>query len=182
MKRAKQFRFWCYLSAVVLLGFSGAGCGSDKPAHAAAEGKPLSTYFPIKLGNQVVQLQVAALEPEMQIGLMYRRDLKPDQGMIFVYRKPDRMNFYMRNTPTPLDIGFFTSDGVLREKYPMYPFDEKTVASRSDRIQFSVEMNQGWYDQNGVKAGAQLDLKALTEALKTRGFEPKEYGLEKSEG
>lgn len=181
MKRAKQFQFWSYLCAIVLLGLSLGGCGQNKNAAQAAEGKPLSTYFPIKLGIQVVQLQVAALEPEMAMGLMYRRDLKPDQGMLFIYPKAQRMDFYMRNTPTPLDIGFFTSDGVLREKYPMYPFDEKTVSSRSDRIQLSVEMNQGWYDQNGVKVGAQLDMKALIEALKARGFEPRKYGLEKAE-
>ena len=181
MKRAKQFRFWCYLSAVLFLGLSITGCGEHKTAQKA-DGKPLSTYFPVKLGNQVVQLQVAAVEQEMAVGLMYRRDLKPDQGMIFIYPKPERMNFYMRNTPTALDIGYFSADGVLREKYPMYPFDEKTISSRSDRIQFSVEMNQGWYDQNGVKAGAQLDLKAIAEALKARGLEPKDYGLNKSEG
>lgn len=181
MKRAKQFRFWCYLSASVLLGLTFTGCGADKTAHTT-EGKPLSTYFPIKLGNQVVQLQVAAVPAEMEMGLMYRRDLKPDQGMIFIYQRPDRMNFYMRNTPTPLDIGYFSADGVLREKYAMYPYDEKTISSRSDRIQFSVEMNQGWYDQNGVKPGAQLDVKAVEEALKARGLDPKDYGLGKSEG
>ncbi len=113
----------------------------------------------------------------MQMGLMHRRDLKPDQGMIFIYQRPDRMSFYMRNTPTPLDIGFFTADGVLREKYPMHPFDETSVTSRSDRIQFSVEMNQGWYDRNGVRPGAQLDLKAVAEALAARGLDPKDYGL-----
>ena len=176
MKRAKQFRFWCYLSAFALFGLSFSGCGEDKSAKTA-EVKPLSTYFPIKVGDQVVQLQIAAQLSEMQNGLMQRRDLKPDQGMIFIYQKPDRMHFYMRNTPTPLDIGYFSPDGVLREKYQMYPFDETTVSSRSDRIQFSVEMNQGWYDRNGVKPGAQLDVKAVTDAIKARGLDPKDYGL-----
>lgn len=176
MKSVKQFRIWASLSIAVLLGGAVCGCGENKTA-VAAEAKPASTYFPVAVGGQTVQLQIAARPNEMMYGLMNRRDLKPDQGMIFVYPKPERMSFYMRNTPTPLDIGFFTSDGALREVYPMYPFDETTINSKSDRIQFSIEMNQGWYQQNGVKPGAKLDLKALSAALKARGIEPKEFGL-----
>jgi uncharacterized protein len=97
--------------------------------------------------------------------------------MVFVFPAPQRMGFYMRNTPTPLTIGYFDADGVLREKYDMHPFDETTVSSRSDRIQFCVEMNQGWYDRNGIKPGAQLDLKALMAAMKARGVDPVEYGM-----
>ncbi len=126
----------------------------------------------------MVQMQLAVLDGEMQHGLMGRRDLGADQGMIFVYQKPERMNFYMRNTPTPLDIGYFKADGRLQEVYPMYPYDEKTVSSRSDAIQFCLEMNQGWYVANGVRTGAQLDLKALAAALKARGFELAAFKLE----
>lgn len=176
MKSAKQFRFWCYLSIAVLTCGAISGCDGGKSA-VSTEVKPASTYFPIKLGSETVRLQIAALQNEMMTGLMYRRDLQPDQGMIFIYPKPDRMSFYMRNTPTPLDIGYFTSDGVLREKYAMYAFDETTVPSKSNRIQFSVEMNQGWYDQHGVKPGAQLDVKAVVAALQARGLDPKNYGL-----
>ncbi|PTY05004.1 hypothetical protein DB347_18755 [Opitutaceae bacterium EW11] len=113
------------------------------------------------------------------LGLMHRRDLKPDDGMVFVFPRPQRMSFYMRNTPTPLSIGYFDSEGVLKEVYPMYPFDETTVNSRSDRIQFCVEMNQGWYEKNGVRTGDKLDVKALAAALKARGQDPVEYGLRK---
>jgi len=122
-------------------------------------------------------MQLAVFPLEMQHGLMGRRDLGPDQGMIFIYQKPERMNFYMRNTPTPLDIGYFTSDGRLHEVYPMYPFDERTVSSRSEAIQFSLEMNQGWFQANGVKPGAQIDLPALAAALKARGFQSEAFGI-----
>ena len=80
-------------------------------------------------------------------------------------------------TPTPLDIGFFRSDGMLAEIYALHPFDEKTVSSRGSELRFALEMNQGWYQANGVKPGAQLDLKALAAALKARGFTPAKYGL-----
>jgi len=166
---------------LVVLVFPLAGCGKKPEAAPPEVYKSVADFFPIKVGDRTVQMQLAVFPLEMQHGLMGRRDLGPDQGMIFIYQKPERMNFYMRNTPTPLDIGYFTGDGRLREVYPMYPFDERTVSSRSEAIQFSLEMNQGWYTANGVKPGAQLDLKALAAALKARGFEPKEFKLEKSE-
>jgi len=164
-----------------VLVFPLAGCGKKPEAAPPEVYKSVADFFPIKVGDRTVQMQLAVFPLEMQHGLMGRRDLGPDQGMIFIYQKPERMNFYMRNTPTPLDIGYFTADGRLHEVYPMYPFDERTVSSRSEAIQFSLEMNQGWFQANAVKPGAQLDLKALATALKARGFEPKEFKLEKSE-
>jgi hypothetical protein len=156
-----------------------AACGDGKPTAAAAEAavKTVSDFFPIKVGEKTVRMQLVVLAPEMEHGLMDRRDLGRDDGMIFVYAKPQQMSFWMHNTPTPLDIGFFDSGGVLREFYPMQPFDETTVTSRSDELHYALEMNQGWYRGNGIKPGAQLDLKALAAALKARGFEPRKFGL-----
>jgi hypothetical protein len=87
------------------------------------------------------------------------------------------MSFWMHNTPLPLDIGFFSSEGELKEIYPMLPFDEATIRSRDERLQFALEMNQGWFHDNGVRPGARLDLAALREALKARGATPGDFGL-----
>ena len=152
-------------------------CGAEKAPQA--EIKPASTYFPIGIGAKTVQLQVAALPNETRQGLMHRRDLKPDDGMVFVFPSGEQRGFYMRNTPTPLTIGYFDTDGILREKYDMHPFDETTVSSRSRQIQFCVEMQQGWYERNGVKTGARLDMKALVAAMKARGLDPIEFGMRK---
>jgi uncharacterized protein len=160
-------------------------CAKEKAAAASMAGatsgtgapKTVADFFPIKVGNKIVRMQLAVRPAEMQRGLMERRDLARDDGMIFIYEKPQQMGFWMRNTPTPLDIGFFSTSGVLEEIYPLHPFDETTVASRSDHLQFALEMNQGWFRENAVKPGAQLDLKALADALKARGFEPRKFGV-----
>jgi uncharacterized protein len=125
-----------------------------------------------------VRMQLAVRPAEMQRGLMQRTDLGAHDGMIFIYEKPQQMHFWMRNTPTPLDIGFFNAHGVLVEVYPLHPFDEKTVSSRGTHLQYALETNQGWFRAHGVKPGAQLDLKALGEALKERGFDPRRYGIQ----
>lgn len=164
------------LAAAAALGF--AGCGDRAAATAQApEPKTVADTFPIAIGGRAASLQVAVLPREQERGLMERTDLGPDEGMIFVDAYPQQMNFWMHDTPTPLDIGFFTPDGVLAEVYPLLPFDERTVSSISRNLQFAVEMNRGWYAAHGVRPGATLDLKALAAALKARGFDPRHFGL-----
>ncbi len=153
------------LTAVVFL----AACGGSEAAKAGAS-KTVDDRFPIKVGERIVQMQIAALPAELEKGLMYRNSMGPDEGMLFVFESASRQSFWMRNTTLPLDIGYFDTNGELKEIYPMYPLDERTVGSRSHRIQFCLEMNQGWYGKNGVKPGAKLDLDAVSEALKDRGL------------
>ena len=154
------------------------GCPQDEPV---APAKTASDFFTINVGAEPVRMQLAVEQPgnnrEQARGLMGRRDLAEDQGMIFVYKSARRVSFWMRNTPTLLDIGFFTRDGVLTEVRQMYPFDETSVPSARDDIQFALEMNQGWFARHNLKAGAQLDMKALAAALKARGFNPADYGM-----
>ncbi|WP_414662305.1 DUF192 domain-containing protein [Horticoccus sp. 23ND18S-11] len=151
--------------------------GTTPAAVTIAAAKTVADFFPIQVGERTVRMQLAVRPDEMQRGLMERRDLARDDGMIFIYEKPQQMSFWMRNTPTPLDIGFYNSEGVLEEVYPMHPFDETSVSSRSDRLRFALEMNQGWFQANGIKPGSKLDVKALAAALKARGFDAKKYGL-----
>lgn len=164
---------WCLFG---LLAFVLAGCEEPAPAVAVAP-KTAADFFEIRVGDKLVRMQLAVRPGEMERGLMERRDLGRDEGMIFVYERPQRLSFWMRNTPTPLDIGFFNADGMLEEIYPMYPFDETAVRSRSTLLSLALEMNQGWFSRNGVKPGAQIDVQALAAALTARGFEPAKFGL-----
>jgi uncharacterized membrane protein (UPF0127 family) len=153
------------------------GVGASSAANAPTMFKTAADFFPIKVGELTVRMQLAVHDAELARGLMGRRDLGQDEGMLFVFPRGDRRSFYMRNTPTPLDIGYFTSDGVLREIYPMQPFDETSIASRSTAIQFALEMNQGWYARHAMRPGAQLDLAALAAAMQARGFRLEPFGL-----
>ena len=153
-----------------------AACARPGPAAGGAT-KTVGDWFPIGVGDRTVPMQLAITEPEMAHGLMGRTDLGPDQGMLFVYARPTPMSFWMRNTPLALDIGFFSPEGELKEIYPMYPYDDTTVASRDRRLQFALEMRQGWFAAHGVRPGARLDLAALRAALQARGAAPADFGL-----
>lgn len=153
------------------------GCGRGEMPSEPPVVKAASEFFTITVGGKPVKMQLAARDRERERGLMERRDLKPDQGMLFLFLQPQQMSFWMRNTPTPLDIGFFSTEGELKEVYPLHPYDEIPVRSVGTELRFALEVNQGWFEFHGVKPGAMLDVKALEAALKARGFDPAAYGL-----
>lgn len=170
MTFSRRYLPLCAAAFLVLL----AACGNDAKKTEAL--KSIDDRFPIKIGDRVVQMQVALSPGEMQRGLMFVKSMGPEEGMIFVFQRPQVMGFWMRNTELPLDIGYIDPDGTLKEIYPMYPHDEKSIPSVARR-QIALEMNQGWFARAGVKPGAKLDLKALKDAMKARGFKPETYDL-----
>ena len=186
MKKAnpvsKALRVATAASALIVAGCGKAEADSGKStASGVAQGaaaKNATDWFSIKVGDKTLRVQLAVRPKELERGLMERRDLRTDDAMVFVFERPQVMSFWMRNTPTPLDIAYFSPEGVLMEYYPAYPFDEKPVPSRSQRLQFVVETNQGWFKVNGIKPGARIEMKALSAALAARGFDPKKYGME----
>lgn len=164
-------RLLLLLIPFILISLPGCDANPEKSKGGSAAQPPKTTgLYPIRLGEKTVMLKFAVTDAEQQQGLMHRCDLGRDEGMIFVYPSPRALNFWMRNTPTPLDIGYFDAEGVLREIYAMHPFDETTVSSRSKKLQYAVEMHQGWYAANGIRPGTKLDLEAVKAALKDRGF------------
>ncbi len=159
---------WLGLLLVLLLAaLLPAGC-SDTPSAPPAAALPAEHFFPIELGATRLELQLALSPAERQRGLMFREDLGPDQGMLFLFDEPAPQSFWMRNTPLPLDIGFFDAQGRLLEIYPLFPYDETPVLSRSEAVLIAVETNQGWFAANGVRPGARLDLDQLAAAVTAR--------------
>ena len=151
-------------------------CGGSDAAKTDVP-KTVDDRFAIHVGDRTVQMQVAVQPAELEKGLMFRTSMGTDEGMLFVFDRPQPMGFWMRNCEIPLDIGYFDASGELKEIYPMYPHDERSVSSHSRSLQFCLEMNQGWFKQAGVKPGARLDLKAVAEAMRARGFKPEKLGL-----
>lgn len=165
--------FGCALLAgVMTASWPTASAASEKPAV-----KTVDDYFLVRVGDKEVRLQFALTSAEQQKGLMYRKELKPNDGMLFVFERPQEMSFYMRNTWVPLHIAYIDVAGVLREIYPMFPHDETPVQSRSRELQFALEMNQDWFSANQIKTGATIDLAAVKAALKARGFDPVKFGF-----
>jgi uncharacterized protein len=152
------------------------GCDASKETTPVPPAD-FQTWLPLTLGERQVEVQIAVSAAEQRRGLMFRDSLGADQGMLFIYRQPQQMSFWMANTRINLDIGFFDRDGVLQEVYTMFAGDTAATQSRSDRLMYALEMNAGWFAQNEVKAGAQLDMDKLADALRRRGVNPRDFGI-----
>ncbi len=163
---------------LLLAVFALGACQEETTAPATADRAAASTWFPLTVGDREILAQFAVERREQQHGLMERNALGNEQGMLFVFSAPQPMSFWMRRTRIPLDIGYFTPDGVLREVYAMEPYDETAVPSARDDLQYALEMNQGWFAAHGVKPGDRLDMAQVKAALEARGFDPQQMGIE----
>lgn len=111
----------------------------------------------VDFGHAQVSVELAVDRAAQAKGLMFRKSMPEDQGMLFIFDRPKQMSFWMRNTHLPLDIGFFTADGVLREIYPLYPHDENSRKSIRFDLVYALETNQGWFERHGLKPGDKFD-------------------------
>jgi uncharacterized membrane protein (UPF0127 family) len=109
----------------------------------------------ISVGPAVLRVEVVSTPEAQARGLMFRKSLPWDRGMLFVYEKPQHLDFWMKNTTIPLDIAFISADGMITEILPLTPLSEKTRSSRSPAL-YALEVNRGWFKKKGVKVGHRI--------------------------
>lgn len=80
--------------------------------------------------------------------------------MLFIYSTPLKMNFWMHQTPLPLDIAYIDESGSVREIYQLAPFDPVPTASRAP-CRYALEVNAGWFEANNVRIGSRFDDSSL---------------------
>jgi uncharacterized membrane protein (UPF0127 family) len=126
------------------------------PVQAAEEQAQHLQAITLSAGMHLVHAELALTPEQRQKGLMYRRDLGSNDGMLFVFEEANPQCFWMKNTPTPLTIAFLADDGSIVNLADMKPFDEASHCSARP-VRFVLEMNQGWFAKRGLKAGFKLD-------------------------
>lgn len=143
-----------------------AGCrsGGDTSPDGPA---PLPTPLPLptltaRVGGHPVTLEIADEPHERQRGLMHRRELAADHGMLFVFPDSDFRKFWMRNTLIPLDIAYVKPDGVIGNIVRMQPHEEHGNYWSRHRVPYAIELNAGWFEQHQVTAGALVELPGYT--------------------
>lgn len=110
----------------------------------------------LSVAGKPVRAEVADDAQERSLGLMFRERLAPNAGMLFVMPKPERASFWMKNTTLPLSIAYINPAGVILEIHDLQPLDEKPVPSAFPNIAYALEMEQGWFTDNGVLAGDRI--------------------------
>ena len=167
-------RAWYALAALCLL-LWGTACdrssqtlSSDIPPATQPADVPVSEIqrkVTMEIGGKPFTLEVAANEADRQRGLMYRKSLPEDRGMLFVFPEQRPLSFWMRNTLIPLDIIYLDRFGKVVSVSQMKPLDETGVPSGWP-AKYAVELNEGMAKRLGVKAGDVLKIPA--EARETR--------------
>jgi len=99
-----------------------------------------------------LNVEVAATPEAMQKGLMFRKQLAADSGMLFDFKTDTTTSFFMKNTSIPLSIAFINSAGKVLAINNMKPFDLTPVAPPGP-YRYAIEVNQGWFKANGIKQG-----------------------------
>ena len=106
-------------------------------------------------GMYQIDAQVAMNPEQRQIGLMFRKDMRQHEGMIFVFEQPTKQCFWMKNTLLPLTAAFISDDGTIVNLEDMKP--QTLDAHCSDKpVRYVLEMNKGWFSKKGIKAGSKL--------------------------
>ena len=82
-----------------------------------------------------IAAEVMTTESQQARGMMYRKSLDKDKGMLFLFKKPKRAVFWMKNTYVPLDLIFIKKGGSIDSIHEnLEPFSTKKIKSKNDVI------------------------------------------------
>jgi uncharacterized membrane protein (UPF0127 family) len=142
-----------------------AGC--QKPATPAApatttvtlglseptEAQPKLPTVKIYLGAEQMDAEMCTTPLQTETGMMFRKTMGTNDGMIFSLGRPQQASFWMKNCFVPLSVAYIDPDGVIQEIHPLEVQNTNPVLSAVNNIEFALETPQGWFDQHHVTTG-----------------------------
>ena len=127
---------------LLILGLGLCGCSQS------------SANSPKVIFNQnILKVEISDSEEERARGLMFRESLAENEGMLFDFKKSGNYSFWMKNTKIPLSIAFLSESGQVLSIQNMEPGDVTHRHSSPPSTRYALEVNQGWFEQQGVKVG-----------------------------
>lgn len=130
------------ISPVGVLGFA-------EPTQAQPKLPSVKLY----IGAEQMDAEMCATGLQVETGMMFRKSMGENDGMIFNLGHTEQASFWMKNCYVPLSVAYIDTDGVIQEIHPLQPQDTNTVFSTSDNIRFALETPQGWFDKHNIKPG-----------------------------
>jgi uncharacterized membrane protein (UPF0127 family) len=117
--------------------------------------------FPEAQGSPTAEIEVMQTEQHRARGLMYRREMAEDHGMIFVFDDVSPRTFWMHNTCLPLDMFFVAADGFISGILENVPTMNDDGRANPCAVKYVVEMNAGYARRHGIKAGQKAQINLL---------------------
>jgi uncharacterized membrane protein (UPF0127 family) len=106
-------------------------------------------------GMHVIHAELAITPAQQATGMMFRRGMGSNEGMLFVNDDLGQRCFWMRNTLIPLTIAFVDEDGTVVNLADMAPRSDDSHCSAKP-VRYALEMPLGWFSKRGFKAGLKL--------------------------
>jgi len=118
----------------------------------------------IVLNGKTISVELAETDDQHERGLMFRKSMPENEGMLFIFTGEATRSFWMKNTYIDLSIGYFDKDknlidiqemkatSVMEPRPPSYPSVKPAM--------YALEMNKAWFAKNKVKIGHKFHYKS----------------------
>jgi len=110
----------------------------------------------LTVGKHQITAEVASTDARRSLGLMHRRILPENRGMLFVFPDVALHAMWMMNTYVPLSVAFLDAKGVIINIADMEPHS-RTTHGAAQPAKYALEANQGWFRKRGIQAGMKIE-------------------------
>jgi uncharacterized membrane protein (UPF0127 family) len=117
--------------------------------------------FPESRDAPRLEVELMLNEKHQERGLMYRRALADDRGMLFAWNRPTVHTFWMHNTCIPLDMLFIDEEGYVAGIVENAPTLNDEGRSVPCPVTYVLEVNAGWSRQHGVAPGQKVQIEGV---------------------
>jgi uncharacterized membrane protein (UPF0127 family) len=121
-------------------------------ASVAVRGEAPVRATVLHIGKQPLKVEVAADDAQRERGLMFRKSLPREEGMLFVFDDPGYYAMWMKNTLIPLSVAFVDRHGVILNIADMEPQTLDTHIAAGPAL-YAIETNKGWFAAHRIAAG-----------------------------
>jgi len=119
----------------------------------------------IRIGDVCIKAEIACTPSQRRRGLMFRKGLARNGGMLFVFPKEKRASFWMKNTRLPLDLAYIGSGGTILQVERLRPHDLRPVRSRF-AVKYALEVRRGFFARHKIGVGERIVISDEMKALK----------------
>ena len=105
-------------------------------------------------------IEIVSKYEDRKKGLMNRRSIPNDYGMLFIWPYERKQCMWMKNTYVPLSVAYIDIKGKIIEIYDMVPFSKDSVCS-TKAAKYALEVNSGWFEEKNINIGDSIEIKKI---------------------
>jgi hypothetical protein len=173
-------RLWLATAVLLVASIGIGGCERSAPDRGSPSDPPEFRHdgtltFISASGDSLttIDIEIADTNPTRAQGLMYRRSMRYDRGMLFVFDEPGTGGMWMRNTPLPLDMIFVDADGeIINIVERTTPFSDESIKPEAPR-KYVIEVRAGFVERHNLDDTARITWSRLDSSAARRTTQQK---------